>query len=362
MDDLRLLEREKGNPSQPREWMDKARPLLELCDTVRREVHPDHRPHGVLHALGIKREPMKRLEQPWTTLTEALRAANREEAMPLLGLLLETGMASSIRATRGALRSLVLNKAEWRIEAIETYPELFRGKTAKAPLQAADSEAPGSRDDDLGLQSTIQWRADYPNETNPYFVFARSLNIDEPRTAAGVPHSRATLQALVRIGTPLVGDQVHRETPMHCAAILAPPARVTALAQVFPQLLEMANARGNTPLHEAVIARNDANVRALLDAGANAVALSYSGDSPLDKAVEQRHVPTIAAILSDHRVAADQAGLRRALTWVEGNEAIPSVKGHPEIAAMLQAALARSAINGLAEIARASARSARSAP
>ncbi|WP_369134563.1 ankyrin repeat domain-containing protein [Modestobacter sp. I12A-02662] len=82
-------------------------------------------------------------------------------------------------------------------------------------------------------------------------------------------------------------------------------AAVTAQPRLLAEVVERDGDGGWTPLHQAVLARSDALVRLLVEAGADPAARTDGGRSPLHLALE--HAPELVAVLRELGAPVDAA-------------------------------------------------------
>jgi ankyrin repeat protein len=149
---------------------------------------------------------------------------------------------------------------------------------------------------------------------------ARDRGHDE--VAALLEHAR------VQLGRPVAGDATS-EHPVHVAAAAGDVERLTALLDGEPQLVDLRDRSGATPLHRAVVAAARAAAALLLERGADVDALHAAGPgseegyppvdfAPIDLALwhRDRDLET-ARLLLEHGASRDLA-VTAALGELEG--------------------------------------------
>lgn len=334
-------------------------PLLTLCKQAHQSLDANDRPDGILHALGIIWFSKKANEAPWPDLFKALEYAHQEDGLYILGLINEAPSARTSPHVTKKIRAIVLNRPEWRIQAIEAYPDLFatkteriqsakieRKKTVQAPIQASEPSAPSRRCS--GQKINLPFLEPATFSRNSIVTWMTTISMDERNDAQGLQGSRETIEALKAAGAVFAVDRKTHDTPLHAAANVAMPSRVRALCEAYPDMLGRFNAAGNPPLHLAIMMNSSRIVDAMMEGGCDPQQLNIFGQSPLDVAVSQRNAHITAQLLAQECIAHDEQGLKNAKRWIMGNledhEFSPAPKDQ-EVLALLQAAQARLAIS-----------------
>lgn len=87
---------------------------------------------------------------------------------------------------------------------------------------------------------------------------------------------------------------------LHIASVHGCEKAVSTLIRVCPEKawLDMTNDYGHTPLHLAVMSGNAVVAKMLLIAGASLAVRDYTGETPVHKATEARHMECLKALLT----------------------------------------------------------------
>lgn len=349
---IELRRRNLGDARDEHQAISRIGPLLALCKQAELGLHESQRPHGTLDALGITWTGPKGKQSPWQDLFNALEHVRKEDGLNILNLIHGSPSASKSPTLMQKVRQIVLNRPAWRIQAIESYPRLFASKSEKlqaerakadqAPLQSTGPEAPGRWSQGHNIKLPPLETAAFGS--NAFVTWATTISMEERSDAEGLQASRELVKALKAAGAAFPVEVSSGNTPIHAGASVSMPARLQALCEAFPALVDRLNRRGRTALHEAIIANSPYAVKALLEGGCDPTRWNHEGQRPLELAVAQRNANIASILLGDERVISDPRCLKRARSWIVGNippeEFIAKPKDH-EVLALLQATEAK---------------------